>query len=225
MSTTSRPGDSPAQERLGPLARVKGIVDRRWRRAIAPQPQANPEARRAFDQKRQVERKDVVVFEHVRVACSDCLNEGLDQVRLAQRTGIHHRMPAAAVAHADHEDAVALLVQARRLEIELEASQVAERHALEVRPTGKRQELLDRIPGQNQAAQVRQALRIAPVTLIRHLDQCRLDFAEASGQNEVAVDILVRRVGPVELDDDQRLGRVKPTVGGAQGFGSKVPRR
>ena len=145
-------GHSPAQERLRPLAVVEDVCFEPRLRPVAPQPEAYAEARRALHQKRQVEGEDVVVFEHVRITSLYQRDKAFDQLRFAQLAGIQAFLPAGAVSHADHEDAVPVLVEPGRLEVELKAAQVVKAHAFEVGATGQRQELLDRVPDEHQSA-------------------------------------------------------------------------
>ena len=115
-----------------------------------------------------------MVLQDVGIALLHRRDETRDQARLVERARVDAVFPAGTVTQADHEDAIALLVETRGFEIELQAMHVLEPHALEVGAARQRQKLLDRVAHQDQPAKVVERPRIAAVALAGHLQELSL---------------------------------------------------
>ena len=165
-----------------------------------------------------------MVLEYVRVTRLNQLDETLDEPRLAQRRGVQRLLPAAAVAHADHEDAVAVFVEAGCLQVELQPMQISKCQTFEVSTARQRQELLDRMPDQDQPAQIGQCLRVATVALVGRLDQVCFNLVKIGREHQVAVCVVSIAGRALELDDRQPLANFELAVGRAQPFGQHVLR-
>ena len=87
-----------------------------------PQHQAHPQRPPASLEERQIEAAEVVVLQDVRVAGLHDAHEVAQHLRFIT---LEQRFKAARVAHRDHEDAPARIgIQARRLEVKLQARQI-----------------------------------------------------------------------------------------------------
>src|SRR5205085_4868375 len=102
-----------------------------------------------------------------------------EQLALGQLLGVETRFPAPTVAQRDHEDLLAPLVEASRLEVELQAVEVLVAQALEVGPPAPGQVLFDRRPPEHQLPHRAEAAgRFAGQALVGR-DQGRLESIES----------------------------------------------
>src|SRR5229473_844471 len=94
VSTTSRPATRQRRKGSGrsPVSKMS-VSNHGWEPS---RPIASRTPSRALDQEWQIEGKNVVVLEHVRISGVNQLDEALDEPSLAQRAGIQRLVPAAA---------------------------------------------------------------------------------------------------------------------------------
>ena len=87
----------------------------------------------------------VVILDHIRVRLRDARHQIAKEIRfcgIATFARFEHLGRAIREAHRDHEDAIALRIEARRLEIELQSVKLIEREIAEVRASGRNEVLL-----------------------------------------------------------------------------------